>query len=146
MVLCMIQAPTHLEQQSSVQSPHSVCKFSARSQLKGQWKKGTSVFDNLKRSKVNKEILQSRKITRLNFNSTQFQLLNFNYDSLSVSCRSFSALPNADAVSSLELVTAVYSHGNSMFIIGTQDTRKNKMPVNNSSPSLFLNSSRIPRI
>ena len=44
--------------------------------------KGTSVFDNLGRSKVNKEFLQSRKITRLNFNSTQFQLLNFNYDSL----------------------------------------------------------------
>ena len=49
---------------------------------RAQWIKGTSVFDNLKRSKVNKEFLQSRKITRLNFNSTQFQLLNFNYDSL----------------------------------------------------------------
>ena len=49
---------------------------------RAQWKKGTSVFDNLKRSKVNKEFLLSRKITRLNFNSTQFQLWNFNYNGL----------------------------------------------------------------
>ena len=38
-----------------------------------QQKKGITIFDNLKRSKVNKELLLHNKTTRLNFNS--FQLL-----------------------------------------------------------------------
>ena len=49
---------------------------------RAQWKKGISVFDNSKRSRVNKEFLLSGKITRLNFNSSEFQLMNFNNDSL----------------------------------------------------------------
>ena len=45
-------------------------------------KKGITVFDNPKRSKVNLHLLVSRKITRLDFNSTQIQLLNFSHNSL----------------------------------------------------------------
>ena len=50
--------------------------------LKGPAEKGDNVFDNLKRSKVNKEFLLPSKTTRLNFNSTQFQLLNFSLENL----------------------------------------------------------------
>ena len=49
---------------------------------RAQWKKGITVFDNPKRSKVNTTFLVSRKITRLDFNSTQTQLLNFSHNSL----------------------------------------------------------------
>ena len=44
--------------------------------------KGITVFDNPKRSKVNLHFLVSRKKTRLDFNSTQIQLLNFSHNSL----------------------------------------------------------------
>ena len=44
--------------------------------------KGDNCFDNPKRSKVNNNFLVSRKITRLDFNSTQIQLLNFSHNSL----------------------------------------------------------------
>ena len=49
--------------------------------MKGPAEKG-DVFDNLKRSKVNKEFLLPSKTPRLNFNSTQFQLLNFGLENL----------------------------------------------------------------
>ena len=48
----------------------------------GPVEKGITVFDNPKRLKVNKEFLSSSKITRLDFNSTQFQLLNLSLDNL----------------------------------------------------------------
>ena len=49
---------------------------------RAQWKKGITIFDNPKRSKVNNNFLVSRKITRLDINSTQIQLLNFSHNSL----------------------------------------------------------------
>ena len=55
---------------------------SSKYNWRAQWKIGITVFDNLKRSKVNKEFLLPCKTTRLNFNSTQFQLLNFSLESL----------------------------------------------------------------
>ena len=47
----------------------------------GPVEKGDNVFNDPKRSKINKDFL-STKITRLNFNSTQFQQLNFSIDNL----------------------------------------------------------------
>ena len=61
---------------------HSVSIMCICTIIWAQWKKGITVFDNLKRSKVNKEFLLPCKRTRMNFNSTQFQLLNFSLESL----------------------------------------------------------------
>ena len=57
-----------------------LCDFQYK--MKGPVEKGDNVFDNLKRSKVNKELLLPSKTTRLNSNSTQFQLLNFSLENL----------------------------------------------------------------
>ena len=57
---------------------YPLCRNNWRAQLK----KGITVFDDPKRSKVNNNFLVSRKITRLDFNSTQIQLLNFSHNSL----------------------------------------------------------------
>ena len=62
---------------------HKLCtSYRKRYNWRGQQKKGITVFDNLKRSKVIKEFLLPSKTTRLNFNSTQFQLLNFSLEDL----------------------------------------------------------------
>ena len=62
---------------------------------RAQWKREITVFDNPKRSKVNLYFLESRKITRLDFNSIQIQLLNFSHNSL---------LDNENASSTFDLL------------------------------------------
>ena len=54
-----------------------------------------------------------------------------------LSCKSFSALPNAHAVSSLELVIAVYSHRNFINVYYQHSRHSEKMPLDNTVTHKF---------
>ena len=81
--------------------------YNSEVHLKGSVEKGDNRFDNLKRSKVNKEFLLPCKTTRLNFNSTQFQLLNFSLESL---FDNENALLTFDLLGSLKTVIALLKY------------------------------------
>ena len=131
----MIQAPTHLEQQPSVQILSKIIITQQRScsinKVCNRRNSGNFIENKFTPVAVYYWTCDSTHP----ISSRYHQLL------ACLSCRSFSALPIGDVAPSLELVIAVYSHENSVFITSTWDTAKNKMPVNNSSPPVLMTNS-----